>query len=77
LAGADLYGQLDDFQRSERRARRIEALLVQQMLAPSSTLARRQYNLIQRSQPKATPQQKLPRFDFQSIKNSRVTHSRV
>jgi len=61
-------GPLGDYGAELRRQRRLEALMVQQLVTPASTFARRQQNLIKRSQPRYTPANNLPKFDWASLK---------
>jgi len=69
LPGAKiLYHPLGDYGLALRRQQRIEALMVQQMVSPASAFSRRQYSVIQRSQPRSTPKNNLPKFDFNSVR---------
>ena len=63
-------GPLGDYGAELRRQRRLEAIVVNQMMSPASTFARRQQNLIKRSQPRYTPTNNLPRFDFNTVRQA-------
>jgi hypothetical protein len=60
-----------------RRQRRLEAIVVNQMVSPASSFARRQQNLIKRSQPRYTPQNNLPKFDWSTVKGRRFMGPRI
>ena len=60
-----------------RRQRRLQAIYQQQMVTPASTFARRQQNLIKRSQPRYQQQNNLPRFDWSTVQGRRFLGPRV
>ena len=62
------HNPLGDYGAELRRQRRIEALMMQQMMTPATQFQQRQQNLIQRSQPRAQPKYNLPKFDWASLK---------
>ena len=63
-----MYGGLGQYGDELRRQRRLEAIVVNQMVSPASTFARRQQTVIRRSQPRYTPANNLPRFDFNTVR---------
>lgn len=56
-----MFGGLGEYGDELRRQRRLEAIVVNQMVSPASTFARRQQNLIKRSQPRYQQNYNLPK----------------
>ena len=61
-------GPLGDYGAELRRQQRLEAIVVNQMVSPASTFARRQYSLYKRSQPRAEVKYNLPKVNWAAIK---------